>query len=97
MPDADTSGWTELLAQCEKLMASAPAALRLEITSVRDAFKYADPVSAPLLENVETEIKSLFNDLKQAVEQNSDQVPTLCNQLVAKIRERGTQALLLKK
>lgn len=59
---------------------------------IRDAFKYSDPMSTDMLNEIEDEIKSHFDLLKQAVTQSDAEVVTdESNEIFALIAERNNK------
>ena len=91
------SNWKYLLADVEAVLAKAAPESRKDVTDVRDAVKYADPMSNPALDALEQEIRSNIVELARLVEdKKAPEVSALCVKIQNQIKDRAKRLQSLK-
>lgn len=92
-----TSNWKLLQADVEAILQSAPSEMRKELTEVRDAIRYADPMSRPEVAAQEQELVMGIGQLKELVKANkADEAKTVCTTLQNVIKDRANRLKALK-
>ena len=93
----NTSNWKLLQADVDAILQSAPAEMRKEITEVREAIRYADPMSRPEVAAQEQELAMGIGQLQELVKDNkADEVKTVCATLQDVIKDRANRLKVLK-
>lgn len=91
------SNWKKLLADVEAVLAKVSPESQNDVTAVRDAVKYADPMSNPALDEIEQEIRSNIAELARLVEEKkTSEVSTLCVTIQDQIKDRTKRLQRLK-
>ena len=94
---AKYSNWKSLLADVEAVLAKVAPESQNDVTAVRDAVKYADPMSNPALDEIELEIRSNIAELARLVEEKkTSEVSTLCVTIQDQIKDRTKRLQRLK-
>ncbi|MBO4631521.1 MAG: hypothetical protein J5858_06335 [Lentisphaeria bacterium] len=91
------TNWKLLLADVEAILAKTAAESRKDVTAVRDAVKYADPMSNPALGGLEQEIRDNIAKLSQIVdEKKTADITALCVRIQDQIKDRARRLQILK-
>lgn len=91
------SSWKLLLADVEAILAKTASESRRDVSAVRDAVKYADPMSNPVSESIEQEIRSNIAQLSILVEEKkASEVSALCVRIQDQIKDRANRLQILK-
>ena len=91
------SNWKLLLADVEAVLAKTAPESGKDVSAVRDAVKYADPMSHPALDGLEQEIRgSIARLAKLAEEKKASEVSALCVQIQNQIKDRASRLKSLK-
>ena len=91
------SNWKLLLADVEAVLAKTAPESKKDVTAVRDAVKYADPMSDPAVDGIEQEIKGNVAQLAQfAEERNALEINALCIKIQDQIKDRQNRLKILK-
>lgn len=91
------SNWKLLLADVEAILAKTAPESRKDVTALRDAVKYADPMSDPTVDGIEQEIRGNIAQLAQLAEEKKvPEISTLCVTIQDQIRDRANRLKLLK-
>ena len=91
------SNWKMLHTQIASIAVRADSSVRKEVESVRDAMRYADPVTSPQLQDIELAIQNNVDNLADAVvNHNSEEVNLLVQELRLQIRQRSEMCKMLK-
>ena len=94
---AKYSNWKSLLADVEAVLTKATPESQNDVTAVRDAVKYADPMSNPALDEIELEIRSNIAELARLVEEKKNsEICALCVTIQAQIKDRTKRLQRLK-
>ena len=94
---ARTLDWKMLRADAETLLGEAPEAFKKPVSEVRDAVRYADPMSDPALGEQDAAIAAGLRELAEQVKSgDADAVRKLCDELLRRIKDRNTRAKMLK-
>ena len=94
---AKYSNWKSLLADVEAVLAKVSPESQNDVTAVRDAVKYADPMSNPALNALEQEIRSNIAQLADLVEEKkTSEVSALCVKIQNQINDRAKRLQTLK-
>lgn len=94
---AKYSNWKKLLADVEAVLTKTTPESKNDVSAVRDAVKYADPMSNPALDSLEQEIRSNIAQLARLVEEKkSSEVSTLCVTIQDQIKDRTKRLQRLK-
>ena len=94
---AKYSNWKLLLADVETVLAKVAPESQNDVTAVRDAVKYADPMSNPALDALEQEIRSNIMQLAGLVEEKkASEVSALCVKIQNQIKDRAKRLQTLK-
>jgi len=94
---ARTLDWKMLRADAEALLGETPEAFKKPVSEVRDAVRYADPMSDPALGEQDAAIAAGLHGLaKQVKTGDADAVRKLCDELLRRIKDRNTRAKMLK-
>lgn len=92
-----TEDWRWLRADAESLLGSAPAEFRDAVAAVRDAIRYADPMSDPALQERDDAIAAEFRKFGDLISAgDAEAVKKQSEQLVQWIRNRNLRAKTLK-
>lgn len=71
--------------------------IKAEVTRVYEAIRYSDPVSNPVISNIESQISMKYNQLSLAVEKNDvDAVKTFTDEVLILVKDRNDKCKLLK-
>ena len=71
--------------------------IKAEVTKVYEAIRYSDPMSNPVISNIESQISMKYNQLSLAVEKNDvDAVKTFTDEVLILIKDRNNKCKLLK-
>ena len=91
------SNWKLLLADVEAALAKTAPESRKDVAAVRDAVKYADPMSNPAVDGLEQEIRGNIAGLARLVEEKkAPDITALCVTIQGQIRDRANRLKLLK-
>jgi hypothetical protein len=86
-----------LLADTESLLTTVPASMKESVSEVRDAIRYADPISHPDIAKLDESIRTGVIQLKKLVaENNESEVSALCQKIIDNVRDRSDRLKLLK-
>lgn len=92
-----TSSWRVLQADAESILRAAPSDLRSDVSAVRDAIRYGDPMSIPEVAEIESSVSADLMMLKTVVaEGNSSEAKALCAKIQNSVKDRATRLKLLK-
>lgn len=92
-----TEIWKSVLENAEIILNRTGSASFKEVSAVRDAVRYADPVSAPELEPLENAIAENLIRLRQlADEKKTEEISALCTAILKQISNRNTQVKRFK-
>ena len=91
------SSWKLLLADVETVLAKTSLESRKDVAAVRDAVKYADPMSNPALDGLEQDIRDSIAQLGQLVgEKKTSEITALCVRIQDQIKDRANRLQILK-
>ncbi len=94
---ATVSNWKLLQADADAILKTAPAALQREISDVRDAIRYADPMSRAEVAAQEQEIAGGLGQLRELVKENkADEAKALCTRIKDVVADRANRLKILK-
>lgn len=94
---ATVSNWKLLQADADAILKAAPAALQRDISDVRDAIRYADPMSRPEVAAQEQEIAGGLGQLRELVKENkADEAKALCTRIKDVVADRANRLKILK-
>ena len=94
---ATVSNWKLLQADVDAILQSAPAEMRKELTEVREAIRYADPMSRPEVAAQEKDIAMGIGQLRELVKANkADEAKAVCKTLQDVIKDRANRLKVLK-
>jgi hypothetical protein len=89
--------WKLLRRQMDRISAAASPDTKKHVDSVRDAVRYAAPVSSAALKDIEDGIRNNICQLESAVEKNdSEEVESLTQTLLQQIRRRSEMSKILR-
>ena len=95
--DEQSCDWKMFRADADALMDNVSNEFQKDVSAVRDAIRYADPMTPSELKGMDDEIRSQFFALKAAISQkDSKSTHALAVDLQEKIRERGNKLKALK-
>jgi hypothetical protein len=81
----------------DRISAAASPDTKKHVDSVRDAVRYAAPVSSAALKDIEDGIRNNICQLESAVEKNdSEEVESLTQTLLQQIRRRSEMSKILR-
>ena len=92
---AQTGNWKLLMADAESLARETPEKARPDVQRVRDAIRFADPMSLPETAAIEQEISQKLVQLKKLALDGED-TTMVAQQLVNAVQDRATRQKLLK-
>ncbi len=88
--EACCENWKSLCGEAEILVKTAPAQFQKEISQMRDAVRYADPVSHPSVAEVENRVRAALAGLKESLAKNEEASVSLrCQEIQAAVQERN--------
>ncbi|MBE6392384.1 MAG: hypothetical protein E7042_09350 [Lentisphaerae bacterium] len=91
------SQWKNLQMQCADLALKSPAPVRKTLENVKDAIRYADPVTAPQLAEIESAIAENITRLSQALQAgDNEKTEKLSGEILLQIKQRSEIAKSLK-
>ncbi|MBQ7177964.1 MAG: hypothetical protein IJS08_11175 [Victivallales bacterium] len=94
---ANVSNWKLILADVDAMLKTVPNDIRRDVSEVRDAIRYADPMSRPEVEPQEKEISAILGQLKETLRENkSDEAKKLCAQIKDAVADRANRLKILK-
>lgn len=92
-----TEKWARLRADIDAIAGRTPDSVKANVLKVRDAIRYADPVSHPLLESMENSLKADVAILGRYVDDGSaEAIPPLCADIITKITDMANRKKLYK-
>lgn len=92
-----TSAWKMLLADTEEILTTIPPGMKESVSEVRDAIRYADPISHPAIASIDESIRNAIVQLKTLIaEDKESEVSALCKQIIDHVRDRANRLKLLK-
>ena len=78
-------------------MKAKNADIKKEVSKIKDACRYSDPMSSSALNGVESQITMRFNALETAVENNDCfSVKNICEEMNVLLADRNKKCKLLK-
>lgn len=94
---ANVSNWKLILADVDAMLRTVPDDIRRDVSEMRDAIRYADPMSRPEVEPQEKEISANLGQLKEALRENkSDEAKKLCARVKDAVADRANRLKILK-
>lgn len=91
------SNWKLLLADVDAILAKTDSDSQKDVTAVRDAVKYADPMSNTVTDGLEQEIRNNITELAHLVEEKkTSEISTLCIKIQDQIKDRAKRLQVLK-
>ena len=87
--------WKMLRADSETAVLNAPVNAQPDFIRVRDAIRYADPMSIPEVASIEQDIQKKLKQMRDFATQGED-VSTLARQLESLVQERAVRMKLFK-
>ena len=91
-----TSAWKILRCDIEAIMARTPAEFKRSVGSVRDAIRFASPVSYPALASLEHAIRSDISALGVLIDGGHDGVEALCRKICEEVKDRANRLKVMK-
>ena len=92
-----SSGWRQMCLKISNISLEADAGMIKDITAVRDAMRYADPMSDDRLQEIEECISAKIDALSENVKKHdSAQIAGICSELLRMIRQRSEMCKLYK-
>ncbi len=91
-----TSSWKKLRCDIEAIMARTPAEFKRSVSSVRDAIRFASPVSYPALASLEHTIRADISALGVLIDGGHDGVEALCRKICDEVKDRSNRLKTLK-
>ena len=93
----NVSKWKLIQADVDTVLQSSPADMKKDITALRDAIRYADPMSKPEVKAQEEEIAAGIDKLKAIVAAHkAEEASALCKTLQNAISDRANRLKILK-
>ena len=93
----NVSNWKLILADADAILRKAPDDIRRDVSNVRDAIRYADPMSRPEVEPQEKEIRAYLQQLQETLHENKvDEARQLCAHIKDVIADRANRLKILK-
>ena len=94
---ANVSNWKLLVADADAILKTAPADLHRNVSDLRDAIRYADPMSRSEVAAQEQEIAGGLKQLRDLVrEGKADEAKALCARIQDVIEDRANRLRILK-
>ena len=94
---SSVSNWKLLLADAEAILKTTPAGLQRDVSDMRDAIRYADPISRSEVTTQEQEIAGGLEQLRELVRENKvTEAKLLCSQIKDAIADRANRLKILK-
>ncbi len=94
---ANVSNWKLILAEVDAMLRTVPDDIRRDVSEMRDAIRYADPMSRPEVAPQEKEISAILGQLKETLRENkSDEAKKLCVQIKDAVADRANRLKILK-
>lgn len=94
---ATVSNWRLLQADADAILRNAPATLQRDVSDVRDAIRYADPMGRPEVAAQEQEIAGGLGQLRELVKENkADEAKALCTRIKDAVADRANRLKILK-
>ena len=85
-----TAKWKNLRAKAEAMASRCPVEVKRDVTSVRDAIRYSDPVTTQPFAAMDGKIAAAVGDLAILIEDGHfETVPAVCARIVAMVRDRA--------
>lgn len=95
--DVSSAAWTAIRVDIDAIAGRAPEGVRGDILKVREAIRYADPVSDPRAALIEESLARDVVTLAEYVDGGRiDGIPELCAGMLAKVADRANRRKLLK-
>ncbi len=95
--DAATEKWMRLRAEIDAIAGRTPDGVKASVLKVRDAIRYADPVSNPRLASLEDSLNADVSMLARYVDDGpADAIPALCADMAEKISDMANRKKLFK-
>ena len=91
-----TKDWKMLRCIIEAVMSRTPPELKRPVGSVRDAIRYASPVSYPALDSIEDVIRRDVAALGLLIDERHDGVEALCRKICDEVKDRANLLKTLK-
>lgn len=92
-----TSYWKMLLADTEMILTTIPSSMRKNVSEVRDAIRYADPISQPAIASIDESIRKAIAQLKNLINENKEsEVSAVCKQIIGDVHDRSNRLKQLK-
>lgn len=92
-----TSNWKMLLADTETILTTIPSSMRKNLSEVRDAIRYADPISHSAVVSIDESIHNAIDQLKNLIAENKEsEVSVLCKQIIDDVHDRSNRLKKLK-
>jgi hypothetical protein len=87
---AKTSNWKKLVMDLTSIASIADAEVKSQVTVVKDAARYADPMTSDELFEIESSIADKIAKLGSAVKAHSNaEIPAMCQELLLEIKQRN--------
>lgn len=91
------SNWKQLQLKTSSLASQAKPPVKKAVESVKDAVRYADPVSAPQLAEIESAIEANIDSLSRSLQAGEEEkTQQLVNELLLQIKQRSDISKSLK-
>ena len=85
-----TSNWKKLVMDLTSIASIADTEVKSQVTAVKDAARYADPMTCDELFDIESTIADKIAKLGSAVKAHSNaEIPTMCQELLLEIKQRN--------
>lgn len=92
-----SSAWRTLSSEINNLYLRAESEAKTQIAPVKEAFRYADPMSCAELEEIEERISGRISALKGALQsQDKAEIGSLCSDLLLDIKQRNEMCKMFK-
>ncbi len=94
---AQTTEWKSMQADADAILQTAPSELRNDITAVRDAIRFSDPMSKPEIAALDAAIAKEISELKAlASSGKAAEAQALCAKIQTAIKDRNERLKILK-
>ena len=94
---ANYSAWKMLLADVENVLAKTAPESRRDVSAVRDAVQFADPMTSPALQSLEQDIRRNVDALAGFVAaKKQEDIAAVCVQIQDQIKDRANRLKMLK-
>ena len=93
----NVTNWRLLQADAEAILRTAPSGIQRDVSDMRDAIKYADPMSCMEVLAQDREIEKCLGELRELLRSNKvEEAKSLCSRIADVVRDRANRLKILK-